>query len=76
MTIPEKILKVSEALPEAAQVELLDFAEFLYQRHKVENEKASSKGISLATLCGGLEDSETFKGDPVEIQRGLRDEWY
>jgi len=75
MTIQERILKASEGLPEAVQVELLDFAEFLRLRYQAVTCRVAAKEDSLSTLFGGLEKSETFKGDPVEIQRGLRDEW-
>jgi hypothetical protein len=75
MTIQEKILKASEELPEAVQVELLDFAEFLCQRYQGGKVRGATVGDSLTTLCGGLEKSQTFGGEPVDIQRGLRDEW-
>jgi hypothetical protein len=29
----------------------------------------------LSSFCGVFKDSPTFKGDPVEIQRKMRDEW-
>ena len=29
----------------------------------------------ILDLIGTLKDSKTFEGDPVEIQRRLRDEW-
>ncbi len=30
---------------------------------------------SFQDFFGALKDSPTFKGDPVEIQRRMRDEW-
>ncbi|MDR1872999.1 MAG: DUF2281 domain-containing protein [Deltaproteobacteria bacterium] len=29
----------------------------------------------LSSFCGVFKNSPTFKGDPVEIQRKMRDEW-
>ncbi len=29
----------------------------------------------LSDLFGSLKDSKTFEGDPVAIQRAMRDEW-
>jgi hypothetical protein len=35
----------------------------------------SKKGKSVLHLAGRLADSVTFAGDPVAIQKAMRDEW-
>ena len=50
-------------MPETLLVELLDFAEFLNQK------KAPQM---LLEIQGGLENSSTFAGDPVSIQKKVR----
>lgn len=37
------------------------------------NENIVSKNI--LTLAGSLKDSPNFSGDPLTLQKGLRDEW-
>jgi len=58
-----KILEVVQTLPEDRAKEVLDFAEAL------------SRGESLLDLVEDLPELPSFKGNPVEIQRRLRDEW-
>ena len=53
--------------------EVLDFVEFLRARQT--RQQAQSADLPLSSLCGGLADSSTFAGSPVEIQERLRDEW-
>lgn len=73
MTTTEKLYKAVRDLPEPVIAELLDFAEFL--RAKVIHKQAQSSGELLDDLKGGLENSATFAGDPLAIQKRLRDEW-
>jgi hypothetical protein len=61
------------ALPVNLQAEVLDFVEFLRARQT--RQQAQSADLPLSSLCGGLADSSTFAGSPVEIQERLRDEW-
>ena len=72
MTMVEKLYEVGSKLPPPALAELLDFAEFLRQKSMPPK---SAQGMSLASLGGGLEDSATFAGSPVEIQEKMRCEW-
>jgi len=60
-------------MPEPILAELLDFAEFL--RGKMSDRDALSTNKLLDDLRGGLENSTTFSGDPLLIQKRLRDEW-
>lgn len=73
MTTTEKLIKTVQNMPEPVLAELLDFAEFL--RSKMSNNKPHSKEKLLLDIKGGLEHSVTFEGDPLVIQKRLRDEW-
>lgn len=73
MTTAEKLYKAVQDLPEPVIEELLDFAEFL--RTKMLHRHAHSGDELLLDLMGGLESSVTFAGEPLAIQKRLRDEW-
>ncbi len=73
MTTTEKLIKTVQNMPEPVLAELLDFAEFL--RGKMSNNQPHSKEKLLLDIKGGLEHSATFAGDPLVIQKRLRDEW-
>lgn len=72
MTTAEKLYKTAQELPESVVAEILDFAEFLWNKTVRKNTANSEVLIDIA---GGLETSTTFSGDPLEIQKRLRDEW-
>lgn len=72
-TVAERLIEATRNLPEPLLAEVADFAEFLQTRRA--RGDASLPDVPLSALCGGLERSTTFTGDPVEIQRRLRDEW-
>ena len=72
MTMVEKLYELGSKLPPPALAELLDFAEFLRQKNVP---LKSAQRMSLASLGGGLEESTTFAGSPVEIQEKMRREW-
>ncbi len=72
-TTAERLWEAARSLPEPLLAEVLDFAEFLQARRVRGQEEGRS--VSLAELCGGLEDSSTFSGSPQVIQERLRDEW-
>ena len=73
MTTTEKLYKAVQDLLEPIIAELLDFAEFL--RSKMRNRPANSNDELLIDLRGGLENSVTFAGESLVIQKRLRDEW-
>lgn len=73
MTTAEKLYKTVKDMPEPILAELLDFAEFL--RTKMSNKQSQPTNELLIDLKGGLENSVTFAGDPLVIQKRLRDEW-
>jgi Protein of unknown function (DUF2281) len=72
-TVAERLMEAARSLPEPLVAEVLDFAEFLRARQSHAETPAGQ--TPLAHLCGGLEHSTAFAGDPAEIQRRLRDEW-
>lgn len=37
--------------------------------------ESNSKGEKLLKLAGSLKSSRNFSGDPLSLQRALRDEW-
>ena len=73
MTTTEKLYKTVHDMPEPILSELLDFAEFL--RAKMSDRQSCATNELLIDLRGGLENSITFAGDPLVIQKRLRDEW-
>ena len=72
MTMAEQLYEVGSKLPPPALAELLDFAEFLRQKSM---SSSLAPNLSLTELKGGLEDSLTFVGTPMEIQEKMRREW-
>ena len=72
MTTTEKLYKTVRELPEPIIAKLLDFAEFL--RSKMLNNQVHPSDELLTDLTGGLENSATFAGNPLVIQKRLRDE--
>jgi hypothetical protein len=72
MTTVEKLYKTVQELPEPVISEILDFAEFLSKKQPARNKGSDT---SLLDLVGGLENSIAFHGDPLVIQKQLRNEW-
>ena len=74
MTIADKIYeKLKAASPEIAR-EVIDFLEFIEAKAKTDSAPAKPEQ-SWDEFMGCLKDSNAFAGDPVEIQRQMRDEW-
>jgi len=73
MTTAERLYNTAKELPEPLVAEVLDFAEFLRNKSAVSDVTARKE--MLIDLAGGLENSKTFSGDLLEIQKRLRDEW-
>lgn len=69
----ERLLETASTLPENLLAEVLDFAEFLRARQL--RQQAQAAELPLSSLCGGLAQSRTFAGSPIDIQERLRDEW-
>jgi hypothetical protein len=81
MSSAEKLYELAKALPEEQVAEILDFAEFLLHKSKLQTEQkiarqeAPQAGRLLSDYAGILKDSPNFNEDPVELQRKMRDEW-
>jgi len=73
-TTAQRLMESVQSLPEPLVAEVLDFANFLRARQL----SGSSDVVDthLSSLCGGLENSKTFSGAPLDVQRKLRDEWH
>ena len=72
-TMSERLVEVARVLPEPLLAEVVDFAEVLRARQTSVTSQLGN--VSLAGLCGGLEDTKTFSGSPLIFQQQLRDEW-
>ena len=75
MTTAEKLVKLTQSLPEQIQMEVLDFAEFLNQRYQPAKTVWDSENRPLSDLIGGLEKSRVFHDAPDEIQQKIRNDW-
>ena len=75
--IADRLLETARSLPASLAAEVLDFAEFLRARQAGVGSMSGQKSpdIPLLSLCGGLAESDAFKGDPVNIQNQMRNEW-
>jgi Protein of unknown function (DUF2281) len=74
MTIVDKIYEKLKAAPPEVAREVLDFLEMLEAKRREELAE-KPKPESFNEFFGVLKKSKIFSGDPVEIQRKLRDEW-
>jgi hypothetical protein len=73
-TTAQRLMESVQTLPEPLVAEVLDFADFLRARQL--SAPRDVLDTHLSSLCGGLENSETFSGAPLDVQRKLRDEWH
>jgi hypothetical protein len=71
MTIIDTVYEKLKVAPPEVTQQVLDFLEFLESRRQ----RPAAKSPSWDDLMGSLADSKALAGDPVEIQRQLRDEW-
>jgi hypothetical protein len=69
----EQLTETVKTLPEPYILEVLDFAEFI--KAKAEKKEAMKPGADFSQFFGLLKDAPVFEGDPVQIQKALRDEW-
>ncbi len=72
MSTAESIYELVKKLPEEEASLVLMFAEFVQQHARPDQDAGRS---SLLSYFGILKDSPSFNGDPVTIQRQMRDEW-
>jgi hypothetical protein len=74
MTVFDKIQKKLKAAPSEVVAEVLALLE-ARERAKTTARQDTSNPVSWDDFMGALNESRIFSGDPVEIQRKLRDEW-
>ena len=60
-----------QQIAEQAHISTNELIEQLLSKYIIEK----TEPTTLNDFIGLLKDSSTFKGDPVEIQRKMRDEW-
>ncbi len=72
MTTPDSVYSAIKQLPQPMLEEVMDYIEFLQYK----SQPKSTVSARLSALKGGLENSKTFDGDPVAIQKELRNEWH
>ena len=72
MTIADRVYEKLKAAPAAVAQEVLDFLEFIEARRRPGK---FGPPKSFDGFFGALKGSKAIAGDPVEIQRKLRDEW-
>jgi hypothetical protein len=72
-SIAERLLETARTLPEPLLAEVLDFADFLRSRQS--QALFNAQQTPMLSLCGGLENSSTFRGSPASIQEQMRNEW-
>jgi hypothetical protein len=72
LTTAEKIFEKLKSASPAVTQEVLDFLEFLEARQR---KLAAEPSPSFNEFFGALKASKIFDGDPVDIQRKLRNEW-
>lgn len=80
MNTIEKIYELVKTMPEEQASEVLIFAERLQRKVKTEllpiqSDTPNEARHLLSEYAGILKESPNFNGDPMEIQRRLRDEW-
>lgn len=73
MNNASKLYETIKDFSEPALAEILDFAEFLRQKQMLMRTDADE--ALLTSIVGGLENSETFRGDSLGQQFRMRDEW-
>ena len=80
MGVMEKISEAIKDLPEPLALEVLDFAQFLKTKSGAQGVMSSLRdhpqgSQPLSELAGGLKQANLFTGNPVDIQRKLRNQW-
>lgn len=69
MTIAEQIFEKLKRAPEAIARDVLHYLQ------RLEASQKPAGQAKLSDLIGSLKNSPSLNGDPVAVQRALRDEW-
>ena len=72
MNAASRLFEAIKGLSEPVVAEVVDFVEFLRERHQ--QPQTNPSDLPLLSLAGGLEHSKCFTGDLVELQARMRDE--
>ena len=76
MTIAETVYEKLKAAPPEVAREVLDFLELLEAKKRGGGSgPAPDRDAIWEDFFGSLKGSGIFEGDPMEIQRKMRDEW-
>lgn len=71
LELKDEVATQLQQIAEQAHVSTNELIEQLLSKYITEKTELTT----LNDFIGLLKDSPTFKGDPVEIQRKMRDEW-
>jgi hypothetical protein len=75
MSIADRIYETVKALPESSACKVLDFAESLKAKQSEGDRVGNEKSKLITKFAGVLAKSPSFQGDPLEIQKSIRNEW-
>jgi predicted CopG family antitoxin len=67
--------QAASILSNMAQQQHLSSSELIEQLIKKHNQELTKQPELLADFAGILADSPSFSGDPLEIQKAMRNEW-
>ena len=71
LELKDEVATQLQQIAEQAHISTNELIEKLLSKYITEE----TEPATLNDFIGLLKDSPTFKGDPVEIQRKMRDEW-
>ncbi len=72
LQISDQAANQLHALAEQEQVSSSELIERLIKKH---NEQLAKQHQRLTDFAGILADSPSFVGDPLDVQKAMRDEW-
>jgi len=76
MNTTERVVAEVRTLPEFELREVLDFVGYLKARHGLAGTPVGgTEDAGFGPFIGRWQNSETFAGDTLALQRSLRDEW-
>ena len=71
LELKDELATQLQQIAEQAHISTTELIEQLLNKYMIEQ----TQPTTLDDFIGILKDSPTFKGNPVEIQRKMRDEW-
>ncbi len=73
-TMADDVYEQLKVAPKDIVLEVHDFVEFLIKK-RMQEKPSQKSGRTIESFIGTLKDSPSFRGDPLDIQRKMRDEW-